>query len=42
MYRLIDVTLCLGLGCRPFRGHIEKSSELHQGLFLELVNFLKK
>jgi len=42
MYRLIDVTLCLGLGGRPFRGHIEKSSELHQGLFLELVNLLKK
>ncbi|XP_060867743.1 uncharacterized protein LOC132943005 [Metopolophium dirhodum] len=42
MYRLIDVTLCLGLGGRPFRGHIEKSSKLHQGLFIELVNLLKK
>lgn len=42
MYHLIDVTLCLGLGGRPFRGHIEKSSEPHQGLFLELVNLLKK
>jgi hypothetical protein len=42
MYRLIDDTLCLGQGGRPFRGHIEKSSELYQGLFLELVNLLKK
>lgn len=41
MYYLIDVTLCLGLGGRPFRGHIKKSSELHQGLFLELVNLIK-
>jgi hypothetical protein len=41
-YRLIDVTLCLRLGGRPFRENIEKSSELHQELFLELVNLLKK
>jgi len=30
MYRLNDVTLCLGLGGRPFRLRIKKSSELHQ------------
>lgn len=42
MYRLIDIVLCLGLGGRPFRGHIENSSEHNQGLFLELVNLLKK
>jgi hypothetical protein len=42
MYCLIDVTLCLGISGRPFREHIEKKSELYQGLFFELVNLLKK
>lgn len=40
--RLIDVTLCLGIGGKPFRGHSEKKDDVNRGLFLGIVDLLKK
>ncbi|KAL4134852.1 hypothetical protein QTP88_006553 [Uroleucon formosanum] len=42
MHRLIDITLCLGIGGKPFCGHNEKDTDVHRGLFLDLVRLLKK
>lgn len=42
MRRLIDITLCLGIGGKSFRGHNEKDSDTHKGLFLDLIYLLKK
>jgi len=42
MKRLIDITVCLGIGGKPFRGHSEKSNDIHKGLFLDIVGLLKK
>ncbi|XP_025190524.1 protein FAM200B-like [Melanaphis sacchari] len=42
MHRLIDITLCLGIGGKPFRGHNEKEGDAHRGLFLDLVRLLTK
>jgi len=38
MKRLIDITVCLGIGSKPFRGHSEKSNDTHKGLFLDIVD----
>lgn len=38
MYRLIDITLCLAKSGKPFRGHLEKSSDVCKGLFLDIVD----
>jgi len=40
--RLIDVTLFLGIGGKPFRGHSEKKDDVYKGLFLGIVDLLKK
>lgn len=43
MKRLIDITICLGIGGKPFRGHIENEhSVVHKGLFLDIVFLLRK
>jgi len=42
MERLINITICLAKGGRPFRGHNEKNDSHQQGLFRELVNLLVK
>lgn len=42
MERLINITICLAKGGRPFRGHNEKNDGHQQGLFRELVNLLVK
>lgn len=42
MHRLIDITLCLGIGGKPFCGHNEKETDAHRGLFLDLVRLLTK
>lgn len=41
MKRLTDVTVCLGIGGKPFRGYCEKSNNIYKGLFLDIVGFLK-
>ncbi|XP_026821225.1 uncharacterized protein LOC113559674 [Rhopalosiphum maidis] len=38
MHRLIDITLCLAKSGKPFRGHLEKSSDVCKGLFLDIVD----
>ncbi|KAL4089624.1 hypothetical protein QTP88_024635 [Uroleucon formosanum] len=40
--RLIDVTLFLGIGGKPFRGHSEKKDDVYKDLFLGIVDLLKK
>ncbi|XP_025407639.1 zinc finger MYM-type protein 1-like [Sipha flava] len=40
--RLIDVTLCLGIGGRPFRGHDERDNSYHKGLFKDIIALLTK
>lgn len=42
MKRLIDITVCLGTGGKPFREHSEKSNDIHKGLFLDIVGLLTK
>lgn len=42
MELLINITICLTKGGRPFRGHNEKNDSHQQGLFRELVNLLVK
>ncbi|XP_008189973.1 zinc finger MYM-type protein 1-like [Acyrthosiphon pisum] len=42
MNRLIDITLCLGIGGRPFRGKNEKDSSFNKGLFKDIVTLLSK
>lgn len=42
MKRLIDIIVCLGIGGKPFRGHSEKSNDIHKGLFLDIVGLLTK
>ncbi|XP_022170405.1 zinc finger MYM-type protein 1-like, partial [Myzus persicae] len=42
MKRLIDITLCLGFGGKPFRGHTENKNDIHKGLFLDIVGLLRK
>ncbi|XP_060845526.1 zinc finger MYM-type protein 1-like [Rhopalosiphum padi] len=42
MKRLIDITLCLVKGGRPFRGHDEGEKSNQKGLFKEIVNIFAK
>lgn len=42
MKRLIDITVCLGIGGKPFRGHRESKDDVHKGLFLDIVYLLRK
>jgi hypothetical protein len=42
MTKLIDIVLCLGVGGKPFCGHTEKTNDVHKGLFLDIVRFLRK
>lgn len=42
MHRLIDITLCLGIGGRSFRGKNEKESSYNKGLFKDIVTLLAK
>jgi len=42
MNRLIDITLCLGIGGRSFRGKNEKDSSFNKGLFKDIVTLLSK
>lgn len=42
MHLLIDITLCLAKYGKPFRGHSEKKSDVCKGLFLDIVDILKK
>uniref|UniRef100_A0A2S2NXT3 Zinc finger MYM-type protein 1 n=1 Tax=Schizaphis graminum TaxID=13262 RepID=A0A2S2NXT3_SCHGA len=42
MKKLIDIVLCLEIGGKPFRGHTEKSNDVHKGLFLDVVRLLRK
>lgn len=39
--RLIDVTIFLGIGGKPFRRHNEKKDDVYKGLFLGIVDLLK-
>lgn len=41
-YRLIDVTLCVAKSGKPFRGHIETDDHVSEGLFLDVIDILKK
>ncbi|XP_050059714.1 zinc finger MYM-type protein 1-like [Aphis gossypii] len=43
MRRLIDITVCLGIGGKPFRGHTESKNDVHKGLFLDILiyNFIE-
>ncbi|XP_040068957.2 zinc finger MYM-type protein 1-like isoform X1 [Ixodes scapularis] len=40
--RLTDIVVLLSKGGRPFRGHSENKESAEQGLYLEIVNILKK
>lgn len=40
--RLIDITLCIGIGGRSFRGKNEKESSYNKGLFKDIVTLLAK
>lgn len=40
--RLTDIVVLLAKGGRPFRGHTEEDGSAEQGLFLDVVNLLKK
>lgn len=42
MERLIDIVVCLAKSGHSFRGHREKENDLNKGLFLSLVDLLKK
>lgn len=42
MLRLIDIILCLSKSGKPFRGHNEQSDSVSRGLFLDMVDLLKK
>ncbi|KAL4112114.1 hypothetical protein QTP88_015962 [Uroleucon formosanum] len=42
MHRLVDISLCLAKNGKPFRGHNEKIDSVSKGLFLEMINILKK
>lgn len=42
MQRLIDITLCIGIGGRSFRGKNEKESSYNKGLFKDIVTLLAK
>lgn len=42
MNRLIDITLCLGIGGRPFLGKNEKDDSCNIGLFKDIVTLLSK
>jgi len=42
MHRLVDISLCLAKNGKPFRGHNEKIESVSKGLFLEMINILKK
>lgn len=42
MKRLIDNTLCLGIGGKPFRGYTVNKNNFHRGLFLDIVGLLRK
>lgn len=42
MRRLIDITVCLGISGKPFRGHTESKNDVHKGLFLDIVCLLRK
>lgn len=40
MKRLIDITLCLGIGGKPFCGHTKSENDVHKGLFLDIVSLV--
>ncbi|XP_022181296.1 zinc finger MYM-type protein 1-like [Myzus persicae] len=42
MQRLIDITLCIGIGGRSFRGKNEKETSYNKGLFKDIVTLLAK
>lgn len=42
MHRLIDITLCLGIGGRSFREKNEKESSYNKGLLKDIVRILAK
>jgi hypothetical protein len=42
MERLVDVTICLAKGGRPFRGHDESINSHQKGLFKEFIQVLSK
>lgn len=42
MERLIDIVICLAKSGYPFRGHRENESNVNKGLFLSLVDILRK
>lgn len=39
---LIDLTLCLDIGGKPFCGHYGKKDDVNKGLFLRIIDFKKK
>lgn len=42
MERLVDITICLAKGGRPFRGHDESINSHQKGLFREFIQVLSK
>jgi len=42
MNKLIDFVPCLGIGGKPFRGHTEKTNDVHKELLLDVVRLLRK
>lgn len=40
--RLVDIILCICIGGKPLRGHTEKAHDIHKGLFLDIVDLLRK
>lgn len=42
MHRLIDIALCLAKNGKSLRGHNENTNSVSKGLFLEMVDLLKK
>ncbi|KAE9543666.1 hypothetical protein AGLY_002062, partial [Aphis glycines] len=42
MHRLIDIALCLAKNGKSLRGHNENTDSVSKGLFLEMVDLLKK
>lgn len=42
MKKLIDIVLCLDVSGKSFRGHTEKTNDVHKGLFLDIVRLLRK
>lgn len=42
MERLVDIVVCLSKCGKPFRGHDESKNSIQEGLFVEIVQLLKK